>query len=259
MKIAIHDKGTPGTMNPAALTLASPVQSTATFLRENQDALFPHPSSSTPWILALTVGEFHRLLPKKACWDLRCPAFRGRTESGSMLMSRLWQWSPPQAGHHRSPANRKSSPFFPRGSQPAVWEGWGLCPLEVCLLAASPPPIPPPCPKASCRREPYGPLWTHFPWVQYLPGVNVGPSAPESAAHLLPHCPPPHTSLREKFWGGQAHRIGEPFGVRVSEKCLGSTHTHAHTENSWSEVKCLKVRSFLVWICCVSFRALIPI
>lgn len=46
-----------------------------------------------------------------------------------------------------------------------------------------------------------GAIWPFvdtFSLVQYLPGVTVGPSAPESAVCLLSNCPPPHSSLGEK-------------------------------------------------------------
>lgn len=45
--------------------------------------------------------------------------------------------------HHRNPAKGEKVPPFSPSRQPAVWGGRGQCPLEVCLLAASPPPFHP--------------------------------------------------------------------------------------------------------------------
>lgn len=136
------------------------------------------------------------------------------------------------------PASQETSqqekcPILPQRKPACCLRGVGPVPSRSVPSGSSSAPLPPPCPKASCRREPYGPLWTHFPWVQYLPGVNVGPSAPESAAPPLPPLPLPTPAWGESSccWGAASSQNRGALWSQ-GEKCLGSTHTHAHTENS---------------------------
>lgn len=106
----------------------------------------------------------------------------------------------------------------------------GLRPLEACLLAASRPPSTP-LSKASMQK---GAIWSFvdtFSSVQYLPGVNEGPGSPVSAVCPLPHDAPSLIVSPEhsRLWG-QAHRVGEPCRVRVSEAIFSNTQPHALTQ-----------------------------
>lgn len=121
----------------------------------------------------------------------------------------------------------KGAPTLPR--PPACCLRWaGPCPLEVCLLAASPAPFHPlvqglnaegshmvlcghvfPSTVSSwceCRA------W-RAPWCQLslpFPGAPSPTASPESS----------------RLWG-----VGEPCRVGVSEESFSNTHPHTHTEN----------------------------
>lgn len=125
-----------------------------------------HPES-LPWQLGSFTGFCLRRLA--ATWV--CPAYRGRAEGGGggvggQLMSRLWQMDETFLMPNITGAQPTGKvPHSPREAASLLSERGGASALKKCasfwqLLR----PLPPPCPKASCRREPYGPLWTHFPW-----------------------------------------------------------------------------------------------
>lgn len=124
-------------------------------------------------------------------------------------------------------------PHSPREAASLLSERGGAGALSKCAFWQLLRPPPTPLSKGLMLKGAIWPFVDTFSLVQYLPGMNMGPSTSESAACLLSDWPPPHTSLGERqVVGGQAQRGREPFGVREIENRLCGTHTHAHTENS---------------------------
>lgn len=82
-------------------------------------------------------------------------------------------------------------PHSPREAASLLSERGGASALKKCasLLAASPPP-PTPLSKGLIQKGAIWPFVDTFSLVQYLPGVNVGPSAPESAVLSPPQLAP---------------------------------------------------------------------
>lgn len=133
-----------------------PVQSTATFLRENQDALFPHPSSSTPWILALTVGEFHRLLPKKACWDLCLPCLQGQNRKWEHADEQAVAMKPSSGRASQEPSQQEKFPILPPRQPACCLRGVGPVPSRSVPSGSFSAPHPTPLSKGLMQK---GAIW----------------------------------------------------------------------------------------------------
>lgn len=153
-------------------------------------------------------------------------------------MSRTWCWKPSLcvdpggregAGASQELSQRgKSAPILPK--LPACCLKWaGPVPLEVCLLAASPPPSHPLVQRLNAEGS-HMVLCGHiFPstvssWCEcraWLPSVSC-PSPP-------PLPPPPQPAQKVAGCGGQAHGVGEPCRVGASE-FFRNPHPHTLTQ-----------------------------
>lgn len=120
-------------------------------------------------------------------------------------------------------------PTLPR--LPACCLRWaGPAPPGSVPSGSFPAPLPPPCPKAPCRREPYGPLWTRFPQYSMVRACMRG---------LAPQRPPPPQPPGEP-------QSPEPCRVGVSEASLSNTHPPTHTHRKRWKSNVSKSDPFLV-------------
>lgn len=152
---------------------------------------------------------------------------RGQEESMAQTLPVLRLWREGRQEHRRNSAlpipTRGKMPCSPPaasllsegGRASAPWKGafWQL-----------PAPLPPPCPKAPCRREPYGPLWNTLSRVQSLPG-EMQARLPSQLASPPSRCLLPRSRPeRGRLWGPGSPSQDEQGSL------LGST-THTLREN----------------------------
>lgn len=120
--------------------------------------------------------------------------------------------SPCQASQEPSQQDKCPSLW---GRPPACClRGAGLVPSRSVPSGSFPAPLPPPCPKASCRREPYGPLWTHFPstvssWCEceaWRPSISCPPQPDQEVASCWGASPQNRGALcSQSEWGASQH------------------------------------------------------
>lgn len=139
--------------NKTGLLLTFPVEGTPKSwlqVSENKDAL-PHPPPSKFTHLPCSMG---------VCSSRGGSPLEMRELLTGSAEGKCGWWERAQAIALEAPLAQSST-----GAQLSPW------PPACCLRWAGPVPQkcafwqlpPPPCPKAQCRREPYGPLWTHLP------------------------------------------------------------------------------------------------
>lgn len=128
--------------------------------------------------------------------------------------------------HHRDPASGRCS-HSPLAASLLSEVGGAGAPWK-CAFWQLLRPSSTPLSKGSMQK---GAIWSFvdtFSPVQCLPGVNAGPGSRQLS---LPSPAASSPTARVEGCGGQAHQVGEPCRVGVSEESLSNTHPHARTEN----------------------------